>query len=258
MIKIEFSGLTFFPDANYKEVTNVNYRYIPIDDLVVNNSANWNGETQIIQSIFYDAFKISFMVRENQKQGFQKIAYAPTIKVINTDNSKEINAKFISVEFERIESLKEFYFCEFSFADLDTKTVQNNITSSENYSLIFNDAGSPVATFLTKFEPIQKPEYSEAVKSDFKDKIINYNKIRYIYSLLLYMSESELSNFLDKYKTISNSDATYFMQLKDPNSVSIVTNIKQSILQETNYLSNDLFSVKLDLISSNTITAPNN
>lgn len=260
MIKIEFSGLSFFPDNSFKDTTNVNYRYIPVDDTIISKSVSWNGETEIVQNIFFDTFKLKFILREQKKNGFQKIAYAPDILITDTSNSKVINAKYKDVQFEKIQDSREFYICEFTFYDIDSKTIQNNIKSndeSENCLLTLLFQGSALLNYKSKFKPILKYNFTEDVVNSYKDKIVGYNKIRKGYSFLFFLNESELSDFYTYLSGLSYSNNEYYFILYDK-SGTLLPQITEVDVVSNSQIGENLYKIELFLVFSNVINAPYN
>jgi hypothetical protein len=254
MIKISFSGLDFFPATAFTDVTNVDYRMIPIDDHVTQSSVNWNGETKVVQSLFYDAYKLTFLVKEEKKNGFQKIAYAPTITVTNTDTSEVINAKYISVEFNKISDNLEFYLCVFSFANDDSKKVQNNYNNDSTYFINFEDSpGSTDTQFTTDFEPLTGYDFSASVKSDFKDYISDYNKSRKKLSVLLFVPEVDISDFFLSLKEVAIPTPKYKIKV---NTLAVTFGIFGQVQLVSNELFGEgLYKIELDLVFSTIITA---
>ena len=264
-IKISFSGIDFFPDTNFTDDTYINYRKVPINDyLGSSTSIEWKGNTETVQSIFYDAFKLTFIVREDKKNGFSKIAYAPTIQVFEYDSlnvlQNTINAKFISVDFEQVTENREFYICTFSFADIATKKIQNNFGKSENnYLSIITNIATTYASFPNKFENIQPFEFSQNVKNSFKDNIVDYNKLTKFHRVLVFVDENTSNSLSDFYtgislvgKTSSNYTLKYYL-----NGVLQVTSTEFEIISDE-LIGDNLHKIEVKLIESNTINTPYN
>lgn len=254
MIKIEFSGLTFFPSADFVDSTNVDHRIISIDNDIVQASAQWNGTTKVVQSIFYDAFKLTFHVRENKKNGFSKIAYAPIITVTNTETSKIINAKFLDVRFERVADNLEFYKCVFSFADLDSKTVQDNYNFDSKYFVLFeNEPESTDLQITTDFKPLLSYSFSNNIKSDFNDFIVDYNKTRKKLSVLVFVPERDIPDFFLALKDVAIPSSKYKIKVTD--GVSAMGTFGQVMVAKNEAFGEGLFQIQLDLIYNTVITA---
>ncbi len=261
MIKIEFSGLTFHPSEEFTNVTNLLNRIIPINDNVTNVSVEWNGKTSIVQSIFYDAFSLSFICKETEKQDFMKIAYAPKIEVIDTEISKIIQAKFIDVTFAKINDNQEFYICKFNFADYATKNIQNNLENyGDNYSLqiiTYDINNSPHTSFATScLKPIYGTDFTQNIKNDFKNRIIDYNKTLSFHNVLTVMNKNSYFDFMQKIPPVS--------PFLHHNKIKVVLGDIKIVMvgsfeMNVNIIGCDLYKIELKLISDSVrITSPYN
>jgi len=252
MIKISFSGLDFFPVSTFTDETNIDYRMIPINDLIVSNSVQWNGETLNVQNVFYDAFKLTFLVRENKKNGFSKIAYAPNITVYNSENDKTINAKFINVEFSKINEKQEFYLCTFEFADLSTKNIQNNYnnnTALELYTIKFNPTKiGTQSEHTSNFIPYLEINPTKSVKNDFKDEILEYRKNKVGWNYLLFLKDSEITDFFSNFNEVGGN-----IQMKIFDTSGDIVAYVDEVDIEIKRFGQGLNELRLKLISSNDI-----
>lgn len=241
MIKIEFSGLSFQATAFKDETFNEGF-LIPAADDVVPISSEWNSEIYDVQFIVYDTYSFKLYLRDSKYQSFQKIQYASKINIFeNTGNLLTVKI----VEFNAEKYLNEFWKIELIVKDIGGKFIENVILAEKIDTFYITDGIGNEFTTNINLPILDNIEYSQILIDEFKDKLIDYNKVSELKMIRFYLEKNQLLSF---YNAIDNITmySTLFIKIQ-------MTEYRQYLIKKED-IGNNLFEITLTLYKENRIT----
>jgi len=184
------------------------------------------------------------------------VEFSPNITITDNESSRgAYNVKYLEHTVETYIDNLEFKEITFKFADIATRNVQNNHNTDSLFSINFskNSIGNP-ALYYTDFSYIYKYDFAQNVVSDFKDKVVDYNKRIESYRFLVILKTTEIDAFFDSLSFVSEPSANGKITIKE-NTTSIASDIHQFSIVSNELIGENLYKIEMNLINSNTITA---
>ena len=204
MVKIEFSGLinAFISSqiADYKFEKFVEGFIVPDEDHSVPVSTNWNGESFIVQQIYYNTYTLNFKLRDFDYQNFQNIQYASKIKLL--EKGKEYTAELL--EFTSDQFTSEFWDITVKFKHEESRKVENPITANEYDTISIWDQTISWFSSSIHVPVLENVEFNNIVIEDVKDKITDYNIVKEYYHIRFFISTDDLKNFYTQLEKVGS------------------------------------------------------
>lgn len=207
MYKIEFSGLSF-DSSDYKNIKFNRGLPLQIQNHEIKISDTWNGETFDVQTTFYDQYKLEFFMRATQLSDFEKIKYAPVVNIYYNLETNPIGQKNISAKitnFEVQDYVLEFKKVILNIIDLSTEITETVLETinNENTLSIVSSGGSVLKTVNLYKNYYIDHDFVQNEYGNFKNKIVDYNKLTLTYKVRIYLSRINFNTFISYLSTVS-------------------------------------------------------